>query len=113
MAPSTACPSTSGTAAVAGHRSRRTARKSTQARIAVANTRTDDTTTMRRWENSISECMVPDGKSSPGKQVGQLEQPSPDPLPRTRPPTANSTIVATAVIAESLRKRESRSKAPR
>ena len=58
-----------------------------------------------RCENSINECIVPAGNSSPGKHVGQVEHPSPEPEPRTRPPTANSTIVTTAVPVASLRKR--------
>ena len=61
--------------------------------------------TRKRCENSISECTVPDGKSCPGVHSGHVEHPSPEPVPRTRPPTANSTMVAAAVVRASFWKR--------
>jgi hypothetical protein len=54
-----------------------------------------------RCENSINEWMVPVGKSRPGSQVGHVEQPSPDPVPRTSPPTVNSATVVAAVARAS------------
>ena len=36
---------------------------------------------------------------------GHVEHPSPEPVPRTRPPTANSTMVAAAVVSASFWKR--------
>ena len=59
-----------------------------------------------RCENSISEWTVPEGKRRPGSQAGQVEHPRPEPVPRTSPPIANSTIVAIAVASARERKRE-------
>ena len=105
MPPSTAWPKTSGTAAVAGHTSDGTSRYCRHATTAVATTSTETTNTRNRCENSISECMVPAGKSRPGVHSGQVEQPRPEPVPRTSPPTANSTMVAAAVASASFWKR--------
>ena len=49
--------------------------------------------------------LPPEGNSLPGSQVGHVEQPSPEPVPRTSPPTANSAIVAVAVATASFWKR--------
>ena len=58
-----------------------------------------------RWENSIREWIVPEGKSCPGSHWGHVEHPSPEPLPRTKPPTLNSATVVTAVATASFWKR--------
>jgi hypothetical protein len=57
-----------------------------------------------RCENSIREWIVPEGKRCPGSQAGHVEHPRPEPVPRTRPPIANSTIVAIAVTSARERK---------
>ncbi len=59
-----------------------------------------------RWENSIREWIVPEGNRWPGSHAGQVEHPSPEPVPRTSPPIANSAIVAIAVTSARDRKRE-------
>ncbi len=90
---------------MAGHTSDGMSRWSSHATTAVATTSTETTNTRKRCENSISECTVPDGKSCPGVHSGHVEHPSPEPVPRTRPPTANSTMVAAAVVSASFWKR--------
>ena len=92
-------------AAVAGHTSDGTSRYCRHATTAVATTSTETTNTKNRCENSINECTVPAGKSRPGVHSGQVEQPRPEPVPRTSPPTANSTMVAAAVASASFWKR--------
>ncbi len=103
--PRTAWPRTSGIAASAGHTIDRTARYRLHAAAAVATTNTVTTNTRDRCENSMKEWMPPEGNNLPGSQVGQVEQPSPEPVPRTSPPTANSAIVAVAVATASFWKR--------
>ena len=51
------------------------------------------------------EVTAPPGKSLPGSHAGQVEHPSPDPVPRTSPPTANSRTVVPAVARASFWKR--------
>ena len=99
MPPSTACPSTRGTAATAGHSSRGVRRWSRTAKNAVASASTVTTKTRKRWENSISEWIVPPRKQHAGVQFGHVEQPSPEPVPPTRPPTLNNRIVTPPAVA--------------
>jgi hypothetical protein len=53
----------------------------------------------------MNEWMLPLGKSLPGVQSGHVEQPSPEPVPRTSPPTVKSTTVAAADATASFWKR--------
>ncbi len=105
-APTPACARTSGKARTAGQRSRGRSRATLIAATPVSAVSTATRNAIVRWENSIREWIVPDGNRWPGSHAGQVEHPSPEPVPRTSPPIANSTIVAIAVTSARDRKRE-------
>ena len=105
-APTPACASTSGKARTAGHRSRGRSLAVLIAATPVSAVSTATRNAIVRWENSIREWIVPEGNRWPGSHAGQVEHPSPEPVPRTSPPIANSAIVAIAVTSARDRKRE-------
>ena len=101
MPPTTACMRTSGNEATAGIRMSRSRRCSRTANPADASVSSITSSANARCENSMSEWIVPEGKRWPGAHPGHVVHPSPEPVPRTRPPTANSATVAAAVAIAS------------
>ena len=97
---------TSGNARTAGHRSRGSPDATRYATTPVSAASTATRNAIVRCENSIREWIVPDGNRCPGSQAGHVEHPRPEPVPRTSPPIANSTIVAIAVTSARDRNRE-------
>src|SRR4029079_4956333 len=79
----------------------RTVRYPRHATMPVIAISTVSTKTRNRCENSMTEWIVPDGHSDVGVQLGHVSHPSPEPEPRTSPPTANSSTVVPAVARQS------------
>ena len=103
--PRTACATTSGNAARAGTSTRASRDRPRQASRAVSPISTIARNATTRCENSMSECTAPAGNRRPGSHAGQVLHPRPDPVPRTSPPTVNSTTVVTAAARASFRNR--------
>src|SRR5438132_8331524 len=63
-------------------------------------TRTMSTKAVIRWEYSMMAWYCSGGSHLLAEHLGHPEQPRPDPVARTRPPTATSTkVVAVAAMA--------------
>ena len=102
MPPRTAWPITSGNAATAGQRIAARAGGARQATTAVDDDQHRDDERqgpVRELDQRVDRA----GREEPaGVHAGHVEHPSPEPVPRTSPPTANSTIVAAAVASGEL-----------